>query len=223
MDALDSLLMFLGSSVCHQLAERSYSFGDTHMPLCARCAGLHLGFLLSMTFLWTGGRRYASSLPSRNGLILLGAVMSLVFIDTGLSYSGLLPSDNVRRTLSGLALGVPLPFVLVPLLNMTMFPGRNPRSPIADRRDWLWPVLIYAFGAAAILSAPSAYPSFLAVSVAGVAGVFVFFSAFFLVMLSLSFEGWTFGPRARATASVVLAFSVLMILAVVHGTYFPDA
>ncbi len=223
MDALDSLLMFLGSSVCHQLAERSYSFGDTQMPLCARCVGIHLGFLLSMAFLWTGGRRYASSLPSRNSLIFLGAVMSLVFIDTGLSYSGILPSDNLRRTLSGLALGVPLPFVLVPLLNMTVFPGRNPRSPITGPRDWLWPALIYAFGAAVILSSESAYAVFIAVSIAGVAGVFVFFSTVFLVMLSISFEDWKPGPGVRVMASVVLAFSVLMILAVVHGMFFPSA
>jgi len=223
MDALDSLLMVLGSSVCHQIAERSYSFGDTQMPLCARCIGVQLGFLLSIAFLWTGGRRYASSLPTRNALIMLGAIMSLVFVDTALSYSGVLPSDNLRRTLSGLALGVPLPFVLVPLLNMAVFPGRNPRSPIAGRKDWLWLVLLYVFGAVAILSAPSTYAVFLAVSFAGVVGMFVLFSTFFLVLLSLSFEGWAFGPGARATASVVLAFSVLMILAVVHGTYFPDA
>jgi hypothetical protein len=154
---------------------------------------------------------------------MLGAIMSLVFVDTALSYSGVLPSDNLRRTLSGLALGVPLPFVIVPLLNMTIFPDRNLRSPITRRKDWLWLVLIYVFGAAAILSAPSAYAVFLAVSLAGVVGVFVFFSTFFLVLLSLSLEGWAFGPGARATASVVLAFSVLMVLAVVHGTYFPDA
>src|SRR4030042_1125987 len=145
MDALDSLLMFLGSSICHQLAERSYSFGDMRMPLCARCIGIHVSFLISMMFMWTGERRFASSLP-----------------------------------------------------------WRNSRSPITGPRDWLWPALIYAFGAAVILSSESAYAVFLAVSIAGVAGVFVFFSPIILVLLSLSFEDWKPGPGVRGTASVVL-------------------
>ena len=51
----------------------------------------------------------------------------------------------------------------------------------------------------------------------------MFFSIIFLVMLSLSFEDWKPGPGVRATASVVLAFSVLMVLAVIHGAFFPSA
>src|SRR4030042_7152551 len=119
---IEDLLMFLGSALCHQLPERSYFLDGVQMPLCARCIGIHFGFVLSAIYLSTGPRRFSSVLPRVWQLAVLGAVMSIFLIDSILSYSGLSTSDNLRRTLSGLALGVPLPFLLVPLLTYILFP-----------------------------------------------------------------------------------------------------
>lgn len=221
MDALDPVLMFLGSSVCHQLVDRSYTIGDAQMPLCARCMGIHVGFLISAVFLWVGPRRFASRLPSRNALIVLGLIMSVMFIDGGLSYSNLFQSDNLRRTLSGLAFGVPLPFVLFPLLNMIAFPGRDSRAPIAGWKDWLMLSLLYSVGAAAILLAPSAPALFVAVSVAGVIGVFAVYSTVIFVILSLLLEKRSLRLRTRASGAVFLAVSFLLISAAFHTAYLP--
>lgn len=219
MGALFDMLMFLGSSVCHQLPERSYIFDDLQMPLCARCAGIHIGFLFSTVFLWAGARRFSSSLPSKNSLIILGGVMSLFFVDAVLSYSGALPSDNLRRTLSGLALGVPLPFVLVPLMNISLLPGRQCRPLLSTASEWMTLGLLYLVGACAVLAATGTYATFVAVSILGVVGVFFTFSVSFSSALSLALEGKGLGASALLSASVVLAVAVLMILAILHGEY----
>ena len=222
MEALHDILMFLGSSVCHQLTERSITFGDYQMPLCARCMGIHLGFLLSAAFLWAGPLRHASALPSKRALVVLGLFISAGLVDAALSYSGLLPSDNLRRTLSGLAMGTGIPFVLVPLVNMTLFPGRDPRGPLSRPRDWLRLAGVYLFGAAAVLAASLAYAAFVAVSVAVVVGLFVTVSSIFLAILSLALEDRRIGARRLALASVALATSMLLVMAAVHATLLPE-
>lgn len=222
MEALFDLLMFLGSSVCHQIAERSYTFGDYQMPLCARCLGIHVGFLASAALLWIGPIRYASGLPSKRDLVLLCAVMSVAAADAVLSYSGASPSDNLRRTLSGLCLGVTLPFILFPLINTVLFPGRNARGPISRPLDWLRPAAAYVIGASAIIAAPSALALFAAVSVAGIVGLFLTFSCGVMTIMTLALERRHIEPRRLALMSLAVAASALMASALVHNTFLPD-
>ncbi|MCJ7463471.1 MAG: DUF2085 domain-containing protein [Thermoplasmata archaeon] len=222
MVTFESVLMFLGSTVCHQLPERSYIFEGFQMPLCARCIGIHFGFVLSTLFFLTGSRRFASGLPGVKQMIVLGAIMSFFLIDAGLSYSGISASDNLRRTLSGLSLGVPFPFVIYPLLSTILFPARNPRVMLLNRIDWVWFVGLYGLGAALILSAAHFAPIFYLVSVIGVIGVFVFFTVLFSVILSLLMENKPFSAWRKAAGAALLAVVVLMILAAVHEAFFPN-
>jgi len=92
------------------------------MPLCARCIGIHFGFVLGDGVLLLGPKRLASKLPGTRQLVVPGFDHAFFLIDAGLSYSGISPSDNLRRTLSGSPCGVPLPFVLVPLAEPAVRP-----------------------------------------------------------------------------------------------------
>jgi len=222
MVTFESVLMFLGSTVCHQLPERSYIFDGFQMPLCARCIGIHFGFVLSTLFFLTGSRRFASGLPGVKQMIVLGAIMSFFLVDAGLSYSGISTSDNLRRTLSGLSLGVPFPFVIYPLLSTILFPARSPRVMLLNRIDWVWFVGLYGLGATLILSAAHFAPIFYLVSVIGVIGVFVFFTVLFSVILSLLMENKPFSAWRKAAGAALLAVVVLMILAAVHEAFFPN-
>jgi uncharacterized membrane protein len=222
MVTFESILMFLGSTVCHQLPERSYVFEGFQMPLCARCIGIHFGFILSTLFFLTGSRRFASGLPGMKQMIVLGAIMSFFLVDAGLSYSGISNSDNLRRTLSGLSLGVPFPFVLFPLLNTILFPARNPRVMLLNPIDWVWLAGLYGLGAAMILSATHIAIIFYFVSVVGVIGVFVFFAVLLSVVLSLLMENKPFSASCKVTGAALLAVVVLMILAAIHEVFFPN-
>ena len=222
MVTFESILMFLGSTVCHQLPERSYVFEGFQMPLCARCIGIHFGFILSTLFFLTGSRRFASGLPGVKQMIVLGAIMSFFLIDASLSYSGISASDNLRRTLSGLSLGVPFPFVLFPLLNTILFPARNPRVVLRNPLDWVWLAGLFGLGAVLILSATHLAPVFYLVSVIGVIGVFVFFTALLSVILSLLMEDRPFSAWRKVAGAALLAVVVLMILAAIHEAFFPN-
>lgn len=222
MVTFESILMFLGSTVCHQLPERSYIFEGFQMPLCARCIGIHFGFILSTLFFLTGLRRFAPGLPGTKQMIVLGAIMSFFLVDAVVSYSGISTSDNLRRTLSGLSLGVPFPFVLYPLLNTILFPARNPRVMLLSPLDWVWLVGLFGLGAVLILSATHLAPIFYLVSVIGVIGVFVFFTALLSVILSLLMENKPFSAWRKVAGAALLAVVVLMILAAIHEAFFPS-
>jgi uncharacterized membrane protein len=222
MVTFESILMFLGSTVCHQLPERSYIFDGFQMPLCARCIGIHFGFVLSTLFFLTGSRRFASGLPGVKQMIVLGAVMSFFLVDAGLSYSGIGTSSNLRRTLSGLSLGVPFPFVIYPLLNTILFPARNPRVILQNPIDWVWFAGLFALGAALILPATHIAAIFHLISIVGVIGVFVFFTALLSVILSLVTENKPFSASRKVASAALLAVVVLMILAAVHEEFFPS-
>ena len=219
MDAFTDLLMFLGSTVCHQLAERSYFYGDVQMPLCARCIGIHFGFVLSAAFLLLGPKRLASKLPSTKQLVVLGAIMLFYFLDAGLSYSGVSQSDNLRRTLSGLSLGVPLPFVLVSIFGL-LTRSHAPHIGVFDKpSDWLALPALFAIGVGAILAAPENGILFYAVSLVGVVGVFVFFSTVFSVVSVVVLDKSPIEVRSKVLMATAMAFLVLMALAGIHRAF----
>jgi uncharacterized membrane protein len=219
MEAFEDILMFLGSTVCHQLEERSYFFDGVQMPLCARCIGIHFGFILATAYLLVGPKRLASTLPSTRQLAVLAAVMAFYFIDAGLSYSGISTSDNLRRTLSGLALGIPLPFVIVPLLNTLAHIPKPGVGVLEKPVDWLAIPVLYGLGLGAIILAESVGPLFYAVSVVGVAGVFVFFTGLFSAITMILLEGSRLRPAHKVTVAFGIAFTVLMVLGGLHSVF----
>ena len=192
------------------------------MPLCARCIGIHFGFFLSASFLLIGPRRLMSGLPTPRQLIILAGVMMIFLIDAGLSYSGISTSDDLRRTLSGLALGVPLPFVLVPFLNHLAVPDRDKSKVLGRPSDWAWMGGLYLFGVVAILSAEGSAAVFYAVSVIGVVGVFLFYSSGMSLIVMLGAEKMPLSTGTKVTIATALAVASLVTLAVVHDVFFPS-
>lgn len=85
--------MVLGEHIgCHQLPERSFFFCGYQMPVCARCTGVVVGYLLAIPSYILFGFQF--------GLSLLGCV--LMFIDWFLQFIKYKPSTNNRRLLTGI-------------------------------------------------------------------------------------------------------------------------
>ena len=220
MDVLWSVLTFFGSAVCHQLPERSYFWGDLQMPLCARCIGIHFGFLVSALFLSLGTKRYCSLVLRPSHLIVLGLVMSFFVLDTSISYLGISQSDNLRRTLSGLSFGIPLPFLLFPLINSFVFAKRNEVRPIETKADWLALPVLYLLSASAVLLADTNGILFGAVSVLGIIGVFTFFTMNASMLALLGFDRSRISPCRRLAIGAVLVVGVLLVIAGVRQSFF---
>ncbi len=216
MEAFEDILMFLGSTVCHQLAERSYFFDGVQMPLCARCIGIHFGSILATAYLLFGPKRFSSRLPTTRQLAVLASIMAFYLLDAGFSYSGISTSDNLRRTLSGLALGIPLPFVIIPLLNMLAHVQNQGKAVLDKPADWLAIPGLFGLGLGAVLLTESVGPLFYAVSVIGVLGVFVFFTALFSAITMILLERSRVRPMLKITAAFGIAFAVLMVLGALH-------
>jgi uncharacterized membrane protein len=222
MDPFWSLLTFLGSAFCHQIPDRSYALGDLQMPLCARCIGIQFGFLLSSIFLWSGARRFASGMPDRRALLVLSALFLVGALEAILSYSGLSESDNLRRTVSGLLIGTPTPFVVVPLLNKILFAGRNDRALFKNPLDWAWLGIIFMIGGAAILLATYNIALFYAVSILGIAGIFVFSLTIITLLVTILMDRREMARRRRIMISMVLTVAFILSLATVHNVFFPQ-
>ena len=81
---------------CHQLAERSFSWKGIQFPLCARCTGILLGFVLlgPVVSIFTLGNMFLS-------LILI----LIMCADGLLQLKGFWKSTNPRRLITGLSFG----------------------------------------------------------------------------------------------------------------------
>ncbi len=220
MDAW-ALLMFLGSSICHQLPERSYFLGDLQMPLCARCIGIHLGFLFSASFLVLIRKSIPWRLPSLGQVAALGLVMTVFIVDAVLSYSGMSESTNLRRTISGLALGVPLPLLLLPMLR-AFLTGSTARTNILriPAVGAAVPVL-YALALGAITLSEGADALFVGVSIAGVVGMVLFLVVAFSTMLSVLLDGWQTEAWTKVGMGSALAAVMILALAGLRDWLYP--
>lgn len=217
MDALWSLLTLLGSALCHQLKERSYTIDDLQMPLCARCIGIHFGFLTSASMLLAAGRDFRARLPSNRGLVTLSIVMAFFFIDAGLSYSGISDSTNLRRTLGGLALGTTVPLFVLPIAVAASQSAAFSQLRMPDARLGMLFLLAFLISAALTLSSERSKAVFYVVSVLGISGMVVFLVAMWSAIVSLSFDDRRVSRRTRISLASACSLAMMVVLILAHS------
>src|SRR5690554_3355743 len=133
--------MLLGRTVCHQIAERSFSIGG-QLPVCARCSGLFVGIVISHIYLLFFPRK-AKAMPLLPVSLVLVFAMLPLFLDGIGSYLGFRETTNLIRLATGLALGVALPPIYMPLYQI------DPAQVLPGRFSW-HDLAIIAFAAVAL-------------------------------------------------------------------------
>ena len=94
---LHKILMSIGkASGCHQLPERSFFWKQYQFPICARCLGVLIGYVIGLMIL------FHYTIPLEGCLIL----MAIMFIDWFLQYKKVLSSNNFRRLITGIGCGI---------------------------------------------------------------------------------------------------------------------
>ncbi|MGN1230869.1 MAG: DUF2085 domain-containing protein [Anaerotignum sp.] len=103
----------MGSAVCHQMAERSFIWGNGKMPLCARCTGIYMGAFFALCFfLWK--RRWEGNQPFSAKQILLMLLCIIPMAADGFcSYIGFWESNQLLRVLTGSLIGTVVPALLL--------------------------------------------------------------------------------------------------------------
>jgi uncharacterized membrane protein len=214
MGALESVLTFLGSSLCHQLEERSSYIDGFQMPLCARCLGLHLAFLISATLIMVRRDSRLSGLPSARSMVAIGLLMAPAMADVALSYLGVVETDNVRRAVTGAMFGAALAFVLIPFIRSVLSKD-DPRGTCMGAASH-WAMVMAAASAAIALAllSESSKELFYAVAVTGIAGVFATMFCLLLLLTLLLAENmpWKDSTKVALSAAVTPAFLVLLAL-----------
>ena len=106
-----SLVVLIGSvigprpafaTLCHQLADRSFTIDEHLFAVCHRCTGIYAGIVIGLAFI---PFRSVTRLIRRHGLPILAIAAALVFVDAGLDVVGLWSNTAATRVLTGLLLG----------------------------------------------------------------------------------------------------------------------
>ncbi len=98
------LLNYLGSAICHQVSERCLVYKNLTMPLCARCTGIYLSFLISFISCLILNRKYRDFISKR--YVIFGIIsIILMGIEVFIEFFNLLSLTNQIRLLTGLLVG----------------------------------------------------------------------------------------------------------------------
>jgi uncharacterized membrane protein len=129
---LQSVLDAVGFGLCHQLPERSLFGGGVRVPVCARDAGIYLGFSIALLVLVLMQRDRPSRAPSTPVNILLALGIVAMAIDGVTSYAGLRATTNEIRLLTGLMTGFALAAWIAPMLNAELWRSSGPGRILSD-------------------------------------------------------------------------------------------
>lgn len=111
----DVLIDIMGFSVCHQLPSRSLSIGDVILPICSRCSGIYIGFLITAIILFVMFRRKENDLPPLYILIILVLFFLSTIVDGAASNFGFYNTNNNLRFLTGFLCGSSIMTVIYPI------------------------------------------------------------------------------------------------------------
>lgn len=134
-----------GFAVCHQLPERTFAIGGQLLPLCARCSGTFLGALAGMTALILRGRGHAGKLPGRGHLTVLTLFLVAWAVDGTNSFLTFFPGaprlyepTNLLRLITGTLEGLVIAALMIPLLNLGLWPAPGNERVISSWADLAW-------------------------------------------------------------------------------------
>ena len=91
-----ALMHFGATTGCHQMPERSFFWRGKQFPVCARCTGVFVGYLMGACILSI----------HRISLCLCLLFMLVMFYDWYIQFLHIKESTNIRRLLSGLLFGI---------------------------------------------------------------------------------------------------------------------
>ena len=100
---------------CHRLPARSFFFRGRQFPICARCTGILLGYIIGLIYAFFFG-----AIPLTIALLF----MLPLIVDGGLQIKGYWQSTNGRRFITGILGGVSTDFILYGIASLGYHHGK---------------------------------------------------------------------------------------------------
>ena len=88
---------------CHQIRERSFSLCNYQFPICARCTGILLGYIVAIILLL---------MKIRIELYICVVMSFPLIVDGSLQYIFKVSSNNTRRFITGILFGVAIIYLI---------------------------------------------------------------------------------------------------------------
>ena len=190
MHAPGTLLDLLRDSTgwfCHKLPDRSPHFGTDVFPVCFRCAGLQLGLAFAYFRIFLVGAQ-DKRFPAVRIVLQCAGLMLPLMVDGLGNALHLWNSPGWLRGLTGLGVGLCLPWLLAPLAHpLEQATDRNRKPSLENLRQMFWPA-IAGIAAIALLengAGPWLFRSLALVASAG----WLFFLGHFVLALMRAYGG----------------------------------
>lgn len=113
----------IGYAVCHRIDLRSFHLGARALPLCARCSGMYLSAILTLSY-FQYYRPRSGLFPGRNlrvVLVLFGVIWAVDGFNSYLHFfpnaPHLYPPNNTLRLITGSMVGISLATLVYPSFN----------------------------------------------------------------------------------------------------------
>ena len=216
-------LRWLVSGICAQLPSHSFYPGGERLPLCARNTGIYLGFIVTLGMLYGSRRGRTQQLPRWPVILLLIAGGLAMAIDgfnsllLDLSLPHLYQPDNLLRLGTGLAMGLAVAALTLPILNRLFWCEFNAQRSIPSWRALflLFLALVLCFFAVASQNALLLYP----LALLSTAGVLIVVSSInLIIVVSIAKRDQTFLHYRELVPylSIALLFAIGELLLLAH-------
>ena len=118
----------IGYALCHQLPQRSFFFDGYQSPLCARCTGMYLGFLIGLVFLIVRRRTHSARMPTASIIAVLIGFITIMGIDGINSTISVIPgapqlyhTTNIHRIVTGTLFGIAMCVLFFPVFSTAIW------------------------------------------------------------------------------------------------------
>ena len=98
--------------MCHQKPERSFYFKGRQFPLCARCTGILIGYLLGILI---------SCITKCSNYLWLLMCMVPMIVDGGIQLGFKKESNNFRRLITGIFGGIGIVYLFISIHKFTVW------------------------------------------------------------------------------------------------------
>ncbi len=150
-DGHDHLLTwadYVAYSVCHRLPSHSFTVFGRQMPFCARCTGIYLGILITLSTLYLTKRERNAAFPFGRTLVALAILFCLLAIDGtnsllyDLGWFSLYQPSNLLRIITGFGCGIAVAIIISATFAQTAWLHPNWTAPIDNLRQLLLLILL---------------------------------------------------------------------------------